>query len=366
MKTLNGKTWLIAGVLAGGALLARGVASNAGENPQNLRAAGPVGLEKFWTAHQAEINARVARLRAGETKDDAAWQQLSARLDAVAGQRDAWSSRLYWFTDMDAAKAAAHAQNKPILSLRMLGRLTDEYSCANSRFFRTALYSNAKISQTLRDKFILHWSMERPVPVVTIDMGDGRVVKRTLTGNSAHYLLDAQGRPLDALPGLYGPGAFEAWLERGAKLQKESANLEDTQRREKIVAFHEAQLGRIADEYINDQKASSPGWKAPVDYRATLIKQLKSNAILVAPAAPAVDAPAAGRLAVSKMIAEFPILNATELYRLDSRFPRNQVAYWTGLTPHLEQARLDENSRLLFRSQRHPVDNAPVAANPQM
>ena len=35
---------------------------------------------------------------------------------------------------------------KPILSLRLLGKLTDEFSCANSRFFRTVLYPNAEVS----------------------------------------------------------------------------------------------------------------------------------------------------------------------------------------------------------------------------
>ena len=62
----------------------------------------------------------------------------------------------------------------------MLGNLTDEYSCANSRFFRTALYANTNVSQILRDRFILVWTSERPVPVVSIAYGDGRVLKRVV------------------------------------------------------------------------------------------------------------------------------------------------------------------------------------------
>ena len=308
MKTWESKMWLMAGLLISGALLVRGVASGAGENIESLRASGPAGLEKFWALHDMEIKAHRARLQAGRTSNDVAWQKLSARLDAVAGQRDAWASRLYWFTDLEAAKTAARAQKKPILSLRMLGRLTDEYSCANSRFFRTALYANAQISQTLREKFILHWSSERPVPVVTIDMGDGRVIKRTLTGNSAHYLLDAEGRPLDVLPGLYGPGAFQAWLERGEPFVKECAPLQGEGRREKIKAFHEAQLGRLADNYISEQKASAPKWNMPEGYRDSLLKQLKNTALLEARASSVVEAPVAGRLAVSKSFAELPVL----------------------------------------------------------
>ena len=53
----------------------------------------------------------------------------------------------------------------------------------------------------------------RPVPKVTVDFGDGRVLERTLTGNSIHYVLDEQGQVLDGLPGLYSPQRFEAWLQ---------------------------------------------------------------------------------------------------------------------------------------------------------
>ena len=115
---------------------------------------------------------------------------------------------LNWYTDLDAAKAAAHREHKPILSLRLLGNLDEERSCANSRFFRTILYSDPQIAAEMRDHFILHWKSVRPVPKITIDFGDGRKIETTITGNSVHYLLDENGRVLDALPGMYTPEAF--------------------------------------------------------------------------------------------------------------------------------------------------------------
>src|SRR4029453_17267832 len=115
-------------------------------------------------------------------------------------------------TDLEQAKAEAARRGRPILSLRMLGKLTDEYSCANSRFFRTALYSNKEVSEFLRTNFVLHWQSVRPVPRVTIDFGDGRKLERTITGNSAHIVLAADGTPLDVLPGLYSPLAFRQHL----------------------------------------------------------------------------------------------------------------------------------------------------------
>ncbi|MCA9607876.1 MAG: hypothetical protein KC619_19840, partial [Myxococcales bacterium] len=84
--------------------------------------------------------------------------------------------------------------------------------CANSRFFRIVLYSDPEVARTLREQFVLHWSSERPAPRIEIDMGDGRRMVRTITGNSAHYVLDADGRPLDVIVGLYAPDHFREAL----------------------------------------------------------------------------------------------------------------------------------------------------------
>jgi hypothetical protein len=164
-----------------------------------LRALGPAGLREALRRYDEHPDPR--RL---------------PELDAVAGQRDALWSRLYWYTDLDRAMTAARAERKPILYLRLLGNLTDEYSCANSRFFRTVLYANADVSRLLRERFVLVWESERPVPTVTIDYGDGRLLKRTLTGNSIHYVLDADGRLVDALPGLFDPRTFAELLAGAA------------------------------------------------------------------------------------------------------------------------------------------------------
>lgn len=139
--------------------------------------------------------------------------RLEDVIDRVGGARYSTASRLFWHTDLEAAKAAAKKSGRPILSLRMMGYLTDEFSCANSRFFRTTLYANADISAFLRQHYVLHWKSVRPVPKVTIDFGDGRKLERTLTGNSIHYVLAPDGRVIDGLPGLYAPGRFLAWVK---------------------------------------------------------------------------------------------------------------------------------------------------------
>ena len=139
-------------------------------------------------------------------------------LDRVCGQRDCAASRLFWYTDLDQALAAAQRLGRPVLSLRLLGRLDEDLSCANSRFFRTALYPDPRVGKLLRKRFGLHWHSVRPVPKITIDYGDGRSLQGTITGNSAHYVLDRHGRLVDVLPGLYGPGAFAAELQAAGTL----------------------------------------------------------------------------------------------------------------------------------------------------
>lgn len=138
-------------------------------------------------------------------------------IDRVCGVRDCRDIRLFWYTDLEAAKAAARATGKPILSLRLLGRLDEEFSCANSRFFRTVYYKNREINELLRERYILHWRSVRPVPRVTIDFGDGTKLERTITGNSIHYVLDSRGNLIEALPGLSGPEAFRAALDKAAQ-----------------------------------------------------------------------------------------------------------------------------------------------------
>lgn len=182
--------------------------------------------ERALSTSASEADAAIAELRAqgqagvdalaiagARLTDPAKIARYRGALDRVCRQRDCYASRLYWYTDLAEAKAAARAQHKPILSLRLLGQLDDDLSCANSRFFRTTLYPDRRISYTLRQNFILHWSSERPVPRVTIDFGDGRKICSTITGNSAHYLLDADGNPLDVIPGLYSPDAFLKQLD---------------------------------------------------------------------------------------------------------------------------------------------------------
>lgn len=209
-----------------------------------LRSSGPAGLAALMSAYGNDINAH--RMHPNNSAEPQRWGRISAALDAVAKQRDAWASGLYWYTDLPAAEAAAKASGKPILSLHLLGQLDQELSCANSRFFRVTLYPNSDVNAVLRNNFVLHWKSERPAPTITVDFGDGRKIVRTITGNSVHYIIDADGRVIDAIPGLYGAQPFirrlheaetiELALRQGDSEKERDAKLED---------WHHAQIAAI-------------------------------------------------------------------------------------------------------------------------
>jgi hypothetical protein len=204
--------------------------------------------EEEIAAMRKEGPEALARLLAEyDASEGAERERLAALVDRVAGQRYATVSRLYWYTDLEAAQSAARASGKPILSLRMLGRLDEDRSCANSRFFRVALYGNAELSRWLDENFVLHWSSERAVPKLTIDYGDGRRIETTIAGNSAHWVLDADLRVLDVVPGLMTPQAFRGELEGSLWL---AARLDRTNEPMRVIAqYHQARAETAAREW---------------------------------------------------------------------------------------------------------------------
>lgn len=287
-----------------------------------LREAGPQGLAEALRKYD-------------ESKDP----RLLPIIDAVAAQRDAVWSRLYWYTDLQRGETAAQAQHKPILYLRLMGKLTDEYSCANSRFFRTVLYANHDVSKLLREQFILVWESERPVPVVTVDYGDGRILKRTLTGNSIHYVLTPDGRVADALPGLYAPQAFIS-----------------------ILAEARGAARSLADARVLEEYASRAG--------DSLLRQWTSDQASAGAAAVKFVAPVGGarnlnptamramRLTASKRAVEMPLLariSPTDAAALDQSIDAADAAVWRKIAAlHLAESKLDASSIAVIQS-KNPV-----------
>jgi hypothetical protein len=317
------------------ALVRRAVSENAPESTlaiTELRSQGPAGAEALRERYAGEIERHIADPSAPPSKE---WQRIAAALDAVSQQKDSYISGLYWYTDLGEARKASRDSGKPILSLRLLGKLNEEFSCANSRFFRTVLYSNGDVATTLREQFILHWQSVRPAPRVTIDFGDGRKLERTVTGNSIHYILDSQGRPIDALPGLYAPQAFLRGLAEASQLFKNLRGKDDTERQTLLAAYHRAQIRRISFDWYTD--IAKIGGKHPQGFAVE--EDQNGKAIAIAP------------LAVTKMLTEASILRSIiEGAELLGKIT-DEPAWIKMASLHLKDAELDERSIGLIKRQ---------------
>ena len=75
------------------------------------------------------------------------------------------------------------------------------------------LFSSSEVAEYVNGTFEPAWESVRPVPLVTIDFGNGHVVKRTLQGNIATYVCDSGGTVYDILPGIYSPEEYRKQLE---------------------------------------------------------------------------------------------------------------------------------------------------------
>jgi hypothetical protein len=275
--------------------------------------------------------------------------RLDRLIDQVGMQRHCSQSRLFWYTDLAQAKEVAKASGKPILSLRMLGKLNEDFSCANSRFFRTTLYANAEVSKTLREKYVLHWQSVRPVPRVTIDFGDGRKLERTLTGNSAHYILTPAGEVVDVLPGLYGPRAFLEKIVAGASAATQMAQLDDGQRPRAIAQYHAERLAAVDRAWRNDLMTVSTGQsRVPVNFNSTTPSLRKGEASAEPPAANV-----AAKLAAPKYVVERPLVAAALPHSIDSTPDKvEDEATWARIAAlHAADAQLDAASRVLIASE---------------
>lgn len=287
------------------------------ERAPELRSHGPEALQ---------------RLLAEAERRNQLGPELDPLIDRVAGQRYARHARLFWHTDLEGALAQARAEDKPVLSLRLLGQLTEDLSCANSRFFRVVLYPDPAVQKLLAERFVLHWSSERPAPKVTVDYGDGRKLVRTITGNSVHYVLDRRGRVLDAVPGLQDPAAFHGALFEAAKLAR-LGELDDAAFAEALRVHH----GEAADAVLDDwrRRLEAVGIEVPPQ-RPRLGREPRVSALLAA------------QVAASKALVEMPLV--VPLTAPEDVEGKTDGAVWEKLGAQRRPGtRLSEEARRLVR-----------------
>jgi hypothetical protein len=308
-----------------------------------LRSLGPAGLKALREQYAKEIALHREDPNAAASAE---WERISTALDHVAQQKNSYLSGLYWYTDMVEARKAATQSGKPILSLRLLGKLSEDLSCANSRFFRTLLYSNATVSAALRERFILHWQSVRPAPVITIDFGDGRKLERTITGNSIHYVLDSDGRLVDALPGVYGPEAFLRQLNDIEPIARQVRGKSEIEKQALLVAYYRNRLNKLSLAWLAD--TTRIGGKLPAGY--TIERDQNGEALSIMP------------LAITKAVTERTILRAMTAGAEALGRITDEPGWLKIAALHSEEARLDSQSVGLIRHQTPNLSDKMLAS----
>jgi len=159
----------------------------------------------------------------------------------------------------------------------------------------------------------------------------GRKLERTITGNSAHYVLAPDGQPIDALPGLFGPKPFVRELRAAAELNQQYLAAENASARKTVLRnYHSHELAFSLNSWMRDlqQVRASVGqpetlnrvWLAaktqPEDWKVIALKHRDearlddASKLLMRAKNAAPRAADAGRIAVSKAAFEDPMLRA--------------------------------------------------------
>jgi hypothetical protein len=104
---------------------------------------------------------------------------------------------------------------------------------------RTVLFSDKQLASYINKNFEACWQPLRPVPTLTVDFGQGRVLKRTLHGNIASYICQADGQVIDILPGLYGPRTYQDNLQTLLSVVDTLAKVKD--KSAALIAYHKGE-----------------------------------------------------------------------------------------------------------------------------
>lgn len=99
----------------------------------------------------------------------------------------------------------------------------------------------------------------RPVPRVTIDFGNDRVVRRTIQGNIATWICSSDVTAIDVLPGIYKANAYKNALEKIVAVHREYRSHGKSSPAEFLAVYHESEIKSRQNRNIKDApKGSRP------------------------------------------------------------------------------------------------------------
>jgi hypothetical protein len=142
--------------------------------------------------------------------------RIGAQLDDVSG--------LYWYTDLELARRRRGAPAGRSCRCACSADWTRTCRAPTAAFFRVALYANVDVSRLLRQAFVLHWGVGAAGAAHDDRLRRRAQARRTITGNSLHWILIPTGTSWTCCPvstgparsrGRWRPRTSRSWPRRG-------------------------------------------------------------------------------------------------------------------------------------------------------
>ena len=99
--------------------------------------------------------------------------------------------------------------------------------------------SDPEVIRLLSSEVIPVWESVGSVPKVTIELGNGRTLQRTLGGNIVTYILSPDGDVYDAYPGVYNPVHYVNEIRKTLDFVK---TLKPPTNNQEVIAWHRTQF----------------------------------------------------------------------------------------------------------------------------
>lgn len=102
-------------------------------------------------------------------------------------------------------------------------------------------FSDKRVVDLLRDKFVPAWESVAPVSFAVFDLGDGRTVRGTMGGEIAIYFCRPDGKVFDILPALHSPHATYWAMKRAFEFYEKTGATDEA-----IAAHHRELFAQMA------------------------------------------------------------------------------------------------------------------------
>jgi hypothetical protein len=118
------------------------------------------------------------------------------------------------------------------------------------------LFSQERVANFIDQSFEPVWESVRPVPIVRIDFGNGKVLTRTLHGNILTSVCTTDGLVVDALPGIYTESEYLAQLGILCVVAKNAQARPIVKRDVLVRAYHRGQAQALKQNAKPGQTAA--------------------------------------------------------------------------------------------------------------